>query len=204
MKPVQKFNAIDQETIDLCINDYNSRDVYDTATMNKADPGSIIDVLKPKIEDCLGMKLKYAGGNYYKHKEPYLPHTDYKKHLDNKLNIVIPLSYTNSIPSLVIFDQCWELDSVTWCMHLPVHYFTYNTGVKGYPSEYPIKGSTGQDIDDTLYHKYLDHYPKNTLFGLSGSAFPFTIGSVIAFDNRLIHCTSKLDGEKLGITLRFK
>jgi hypothetical protein len=27
---------------------------------------------------------------------------------------------------------------------------------------------------------------------------------MLVFDNRYIHCTSKLDGEKLGISLRFK
>jgi hypothetical protein len=172
--------------------------------MNKADTKNVLGLLTPMIESILEKKLIHTGGNYYKHNKPYLPHTDYKTHEDNILNVVIPLSYTNSQPSLIIFDQKWELDSVTWCMHLPVQYFRYNIGVKGCPAEYPVIGLTDKEIDNDLYTKYLDHYPKVLLRGLSGKVFPFEVGSMLVFDNRYIHCTSKLDGEKLGITLRFK
>lgn len=57
---------------------------------------------------------------------------------------------------------------------------------------------------NNLYKKYLTHYPKNLLKGLTGNSFPFEPGSIIVFDNRFIHCTSKLNGEKLGITFGFK
>jgi hypothetical protein len=89
-------------------------------------------------------------------------------------------------------------------MHLPVQYFRYNIGVKGCPAEYPVVGLTNKEIDNDLYINYLNHYPKQLLRGLSGTVFPFEVGSMLVFDNRYIHCTSKLDGEKLGISLRFK
>lgn len=204
MKPFQIFDVVDRDTVNLCINEYYKNTVYETDTMNKADPGAIIELLKPIFEKAMGKNLQYTGGNYYKHTKPYLLHTDYKTHENNTLNIVIPLWYTDSQPSLVIFDQRWEQDSITWCMQHSVQYFKYNIGVKGCPSEYPVIGLTDQDIDEDLYEKHLTHYPRNLLRGLSGNVFPFEPGSIIVFDNRFIHCTSKLDGGKLGITLRFK
>ena len=204
MKPTQKFKVIDQSILDLCIADYGSKESYETDLMNKASPENVLTKLKPILENLLEKSLIYTGGNYYKHGKPYLPHTDYKTYEDNTLNVVVPLWYTNSLPSLVIFDQRWEQDSVTWCMQHSVQYFRYNIGVKGYPAEYPVVGLTDKDINEDLYKEYLTHYPKNMLRGLSGNTFPFEPGSIIIFDNRFIHCTSKLDGEKLGITLGFK
>jgi hypothetical protein len=203
MKPTQKFKVIDQSILDLCIADYGSKESYETDLMNKASPENVLTKLKPILENLLEKSLTYTGGNYYKHSKPYLPHTDYKKNENNTLNIVIPLSYTKSLPSLVIFDQRWMIDSVTWCMDNPIQHFTYNTGIKGCPADYPVTDLTNEDINDTLYQNYLNHYPKNLLRGLTGKAFPFEIGSIIVFDNRFIHCTSNMDGEKLGITLRF-
>lgn len=201
---VQKFNIIDSTTLDLLINDYESRKIYDTCTMNKTSPGNAVLLLLELLETALGRKLEYVTGNFYKHTVPYLPHTDFKSYEQNYLNIVIPLQYTGIQPSLIVFDQMWNQDSVTWCMHYPVKYFSYNIGVKGCPYEYPVSGLTETDISDDLYKNYLSHYPKNCLFGLTGEVYPFEPGSIIVFDNRHIHCTSKMSGEKLGISLRFK
>ena len=204
MDTLQKFNVIDYTIISRLVDDYNSRKSYDTSTMNKVGPGNSLAIIQDELENALGRKLEFVTGNFYKHTIPYLPHTDFKTYEQNYLNIVIPLSYSGDQASLVIFDQVWELDSISWCMHHPVQYFTYNTGVKGCPYEYPVKNLTGKIIDDNLYNLHLSHYPKNCLFGLSGQAYPFEPGSVIIFDNRHIHCTSKMNGEKLGISLRFK
>jgi hypothetical protein len=200
----QYFNILPPELINGIISDYNSRKTYDTDTMNKASPGDSLTAIQGILEETLGRKLEYVTGNFYKHTIPYLPHTDFKTYEQNYLNIVIPLSYSGDQASLVVFDQTWEQDSVTWCMHYPVQYFTYNTGVKGCPYEYPVNDLTGTDIDDVLYKNHLLHYPKKCLFGLSGAAYTFKPGSIIVFDNRHIHCTSKMNGEKLGISLRFK
>lgn len=199
----QKFNVIDSTILSSLIDDYNSRVVYLTATMNKAGPEKSLHVVHETLENTLNRKLQYVTGNFYKHSKPYLPHTDFKTYEQNYLNVVIPLSYSGEQASLVIFDQVWEQDSVTWCMHHQVHHFTYNIGVKGCPHEYPVKGLTTADVDNDLY-QCLSHYPKKSLFGLTGKAYLFEPGSVIAFDNRLIHCTSKMNGEKLGLSLRFK
>ena len=197
-------NIVSQELINTAINDYNSRNLYDTNTMNKTSPGSSLELFTPIIERILDKQLVYKSGNFYKHSIPYLPHTDYKTYQDNTINVVIPLMYTGSRTSLIIFDQEWEQDSVTWCMQKPVMYFSTNIGVKGYPHEYPITNKTGKLIDETLYNEYLSHYPKHGLSELSGTAYSFEPGCMIIFNNKKIHCTSKMNGEKLGITLRFK
>ena len=200
---LQKFNVIDSELLSILINDYQSRKIYDTDTMNKASPGNSLAAIQEALENALDRKLEFVTGNFYKHTVPYLPHTDFKTYQQNYLNVVIPLSYSEEQASLVIFDQVWEQDSVTWCMHHAVQHFTYNIGVKGCPYEYPVNGLTGRDIDNDLY-QCLSHYPRQSLFGLSGRVYPFEPGSIIVFDNRHIHCTSKMNGEKLGISLRFK
>jgi hypothetical protein len=200
----QYFNVVSSESIDAAIRDYNSRNSYDTGTMNKTDPGGSLHLFTPIIEQLLDRSLVYRSGNFYKHTAPYLPHTDYKTYQDNTINVVIPLLYTGSQASLVVFDQEWRQDSVTWCMHQPVQYFSTNTGVKGYPYEYPITNKTGKSIDEDLYNDYLSHYPKDGLSQLSGVAYPFEPGSMMIFNNKRIHCTSKMRGEKLGISLRFK
>jgi hypothetical protein len=201
---IQYFNIIKNEIISDIILDYNSRKTYDTATMNKTGPGDSLFIIQEILETTLDRKLEFVIGNFYKHTTPYLPHTDFKTYEQNYLNIVIPLTYSGEQASLVVFDQKWEQDSVTWCMHHPVKHFSYNIGVKGCPYEYPVVGLTGIDIDNTFYTQHLSHYPKQCLFGLSGTAYTFEPGSIIVFDNRHIHCTSKMDGEKLGISLRFK
>lgn len=200
----QYFNSIDKTTTSNLIDYYHSIGNYDTTTMNKAPPGPYLDLVIDVLEDRLERKLEFVYGNFYKHRLPYLPHTDYKTYNPSTINIVIPLRYTDTIPHLVIFDQVWKQDSITWCMQHPVKYFQINTGVKGYPFEYPVDNLTDSEIDQDFYQMYLSHYPKETLFGLSGDAYKFEPGSVIMFDNNKIHCTSSFKGEKLGLTLRFK
>jgi hypothetical protein len=203
-KVIHKFDVFDQVLLTQCINDYYSRISYQTSVMNKCSPGNSQGPLTDICQQVLGTKLKFCSGNFYKHTTPYLPHTDYKLNQENELNVVIPLEFKGTTPHLIVFDQIWNKDSVTWCMHKKLLYFEVNTGVKGCPADYPdIQGLTDLPIDDSLY-KYITHYPKNTLFGLSGNAFSFTPGSIIAFNNKQIHCTSTFIGEKLGISLRFK
>ena len=201
---VQKFDIIDLKLLNRCIDDYTSRRSYQTSTMNKCSPGDSEELLTNACQEALGQKLEFRSGNFYKHNTPYLPHTDYRVNQDNELNIVIPLQFKGTIPYLIVFDQVWNNDSVTWCMHYDLIHFEINTGVKGCPADYlDVQGLTNFPIADKLY-EYLKHYPKDMLFGLSGNVFSFTPGSIIAFNNKHIHCTSSFIGEKLGISLRFK
>ena len=201
---VHKLNIIPSTVLTKLIDEYKSKGSYDTNTMNKATSSNAVLMILELLEKALDRKLEYVTGNFYKHTTPYLPHTDFKSYEQNYLNIVIPLEYTGEQASLIVFDQMWDQDSITWCMHYPVQYFSYNIGVKGCPYEYPVQGLTRQSINKELYNCYLSHYPESCLFGLSGEAYKFEPGSIIAFDNRQIHCTSKMNGEKMGLSLRFK
>jgi hypothetical protein len=204
MNPIQYFDVIDLALIDGCLNDYNSRESYDTPSMNKAGPGASLDLLLPTIQKLIGTDTEYRSGNFYKHTDPYLPHTDYKQNQNNNINVVIPLSFTGPQASLIIFDQRWEHDSVTWCLDYPLLNFTVNTGVLGYPCNYDVVGLTDSDIDEEFHSKYLSKYNRKCFHGMSGKAYPFEIGSIMIFDNRFIHATSTFNGEKTGISLRFE
>lgn len=204
MDTIQKFDILPKTVLESLLDYYYSVGQYDTETMNKAPIGPSLNIVGNILEEILGKKLELTQGNFYKHTVPYLPHTDYKTYNPGSINVVIPLQYKVDMSHLIIFDQEWDLDSVTWCMHYPVQYFQVNIGVKGAPYEYPIKNSTKKEIDNSLYAKYLDFYPKHTLFGLSGKPYPFEPGSIIIFNNQKIHCTSSMPGEKIGLTLRFR
>ena len=201
---IQKFNAVSDEILDTLVNHYVTAGSYDTASMNKLPANLVEHLITPIIAAIADRELTYAGGNFYKHAVPYLPHTDYQPRDDNTLNVVIPLQYTKSLPNLIVFDQTWEQSPVTWSMHHKVHSFLVNIGVKGCPYEYSsVKNLTGKEIDNTLF-QYLTHFPKQCLFGLSGNTYPFVPGSVILFDNKKIHCTSSFTGVKLGLSLRYR
>lgn len=200
---IQKFNAVSDEILATLINHYVTEGSYETALMNKSSATLVEHLMTPIIAAIADKELTYVGGNFYKHAVPYLPHTDYQPRDDNTLNVVIPLQYTESLPNLIVFDQIWEQSPVTWSMHHKVQSFKVNIGVKGCPYEYSsVKNLTGKEIDNTLF-QYLTHFPKQCLFGLSGSAYPFVPGSVILFDNKKIHCTSSFIGVKLGLSLRY-
>jgi hypothetical protein len=164
-----------------------------------------LHLVLPYCNAKVGKDLEYKSGNFYKHSIPYLPHTDYRVDQGNEVNIVIPLQYTGEQASLVVFDQMWERDSVTWCLDGPVIDFTVNTGIGGRPFDYDaVDNLTFEPIKDDFYNKYLSHHKRECFYGLSGEAFKFMPTSMIIFDNRLIHCTSRFKGEKLGLSLRFK
>lgn len=205
IKTQQLFDAVPPDILQIAIDDYHSKEKYDTNTMNKASPGKVLPLFTPLIEHIVGKKLIFKSGNYYKHQISFLPHTDFKESQGNTLNVVIPLSYTGKQTGLVIFDQIWNQDSVTWCLTNPLLKFDVNAGVIGNPCDYPdVMDLTGKEINLNLWEKWLSHYPKECYFGLSGQFYPFQPGSIILFDNRHIHCTGTMEGEKLGLTLRYE
>lgn len=185
--------------------DYYTRDSYDTDTMNKASPQLGAELLEPIVQDIIGKEWKYASGNYYKHNRPYLPHTDFRESWEESINVVIPLEFEGTMaPNLVVFDQWYAKDSVTWCLDLPVIHFDINTGVEGRPCDWPeVQGLTQEPIDSVLWFRYLNWRNKDQWFGLTGEAFAFEPTSLIIFNNKLIHATSQFQGTKLGLSLRF-
>lgn len=197
-------DIVTADVINTAITQYRQVKTYETYSMNKANADDIELLLRGLISNVLKKDIRYIGGNFYSHNLPYYPHTDFKIKDANEYNVVVPLHYTDTIPNLIIFDQTYNLDSVTWCLKDPVQYFAVNTGVKGKPADYKISNKTESDIDLEFYNTFLSHHDRSCFYGLSGTAYKFKPGSIIAFDSRHIHCTSTFKGTKLGITLKYK
>lgn len=197
---MQKFwrNVFTEKEIQTLLDEYNSYDEYNSSTMKKASPGPATHIV-----DELMYGYTRVSGNYYQHTKPYLPHTDHREEWNETINVVVPLHTTDPNASLVIFDQKYHQDSVTWCLHADVTEFRVNTGVEGRPCDYNCEGLTRNDIDADLY-EYLKWAPKEQWFGLTGEAYPFEPGSVMIFDNKYIHTTGVLNGIKTGLSLRYK
>lgn len=199
--------VIAREIIDEALADYNAQEKLWPDTMAIAFPTINIDCYTHIASQAIGKQLEYTNGNYYSHTKPYLPHTDWFSHIDNAVNMVIPLKVECTPgyePSLVVFDQVWPYNSVTWCMQHPVLSFDPNTGVKGWPGEYPVTNKTGRALDPKFWYDWLSHYPHECFFNMSGKAYPFEVGSAIIFGNRNVHCTSYFRGRKTGLSLRFR
>ena len=174
-----------------------------------ADPGIYMNAYDDIVSKALNKKVKAVSGNYYNHSLPYYPHTDYNSKFNNVVNAVIPLTLPVTDVGLVIFDQRWEGDSALWTMSYSketVSKFVGNTVnlKEGRPYDFNITNKTNKDIDNDFYQKYLKHFKKEDLFGLSGTYEKYDIGDIIIFDNKKIHCTSYYEGEKLGLSLRYE
>ena len=201
----QLFNVVSTEHITNLLNYYDNHKSYDTVTMNKISVDSSMDLCVEICKSLIPFDVEYQSGNFYEHSGPYLPHTDYRVSQDNTINVVIPLRSVCAVPaSLVVFDQAYIKDSVTWCLDKPIVYFRINTGVAGNPCDYEVIDLTDTEVDESLHKNFLSHHNKECFRGLSGSAYPFEVGSAIMFDNRRIHCTSHFVGTKTGVSLRFK
>lgn len=200
-------NCIPKDRINKHIKEYSESKIRHPGSMNTADPGKYKNAYDELVSKHIGIDLTCVSGNYYKHNLPYMPHTDYKSHLGNSVNIVIPLSYDGIQPRFIIFDQKWTYESITWSMHLPVKQFApfcgVNTAVKGSMHEYDVLNLTNKPINKKLYNDHLYHLNEEDLFGMSGHVTYFNPGDIILFDNQNIHCTSMFDGSKLGLSLRY-
>ncbi len=199
-------NVIDAGLIDKLHAYYNSVGVYRSETMKKADPGPALRWIEPLLRSLEPSIDSFIGGNFYKHKHPYNPHTDHQKQWEcSTVNFVIPIWFTGSQPHLVVFDQQYN-DTTTWTMEKPVAHGIYSTSTNGQlagaPGTYSIHNNTQKDIDHQLWEEFLPS-PQQYYFGLSGKSYSFTPGDIIMFDNKNIHCTSKFNGEKLGLSLRY-
>ena len=155
-------NVIEPTLIQDCINEYYGIGSYDTSLMNKSVNISeaTLDKILPILQELLGYEWKHVGGNYYRHFSSYLPHTDFKEEWVESVNVVMPLEIKEykgtTPPHLVVFDQWYEQQHVTWCLDNPVKYYKDNTGMKGRPCDYDnVNGLTGASISNDLY-EYLD------------------------------------------------
>jgi len=193
------YDVLSEDEINKLLTEYNSADSYNTEAMKKVGPGPAV-----KIIDDLMYGYKRVGGNYYKHFNPYLPHTDHREEWGSSINVVVPLHTDDPNASLVVFDQCYNKDSVTWCLHFDVQQYQVNTGVQGRPCDYEeVTNLSDQPVSDELYEK-LKWTNKEQWFGLTGQALEFKPGNIMIFNNNHIHSTGIFEGTKTGLSLRYK
>lgn len=199
-------NVVPKEIVDQLIADYDSRSEYDTDNMQKASPDGAQDLITPIVQKFIGTEWKYGSGNYYQHERPYLPHTDFREDWGESVNVVIPLRFEGTLqPNLVVFDQWYPKQHVTWCLDVKGLSFEHNTALEMRPYDDPdVQGKINGPIDDELYKKYLNYRPKEQWYGLTiGEVYSFVPGNMILFNNQLIHTTSQFQGKKLGIAIRY-
>jgi len=208
IETVQQNNVFTDQQINFLIDEYNKLEKYD-GLMNKGESGVLeeewfVSIIKKFIK----IPCTLAAYNFYKIDDQgsYLPHTDFiLKDGCPDINVNIPLYYTGSkIPHLVIFDQRYLENSVTWCLDYEIQYFKHNTGVSGRPCDYDITDKTNESCNQELYDKHLKVQGAiDNFYSLSGKAYPLIPKSILMFDNTRIHCTGQLEGERLGISVSF-
>jgi hypothetical protein len=200
--------AVPVELVEHILRYYESMGTYRTESMKKADPGRALGWIEPVIRSFCPDLGDFLGGNFYRHSRPYLPHTDHRAEWGNSINVVVPLHFTDPTPGLVVFDQTWDGNSMTWTLDVPIMpgiiSSSTNPQVTGRPWDTPgVKGLTGVPIDEHFAETYLQR-DRSQYFGLSGTVLPFLPGSLLVFQNKMIHGTTKFQGEKTGLSLRFK
>ena len=199
------MHTVPQSVIQKCIDEYESFSSYSKDYMNIASPSQEIrDLITQYATKATGQKLVCNSGNYYKHDFPYLPHTDYECNKNNTLNITIPLWVDSEDDvRLLVFDQIYEgAWPVCWMLHHPLYTLSGAIALPGCPNDYPLLNKTDEPIPDDLY-RFVNIYEKDHFFGLSGTAHKYKPGNMLIFNNQAVHCTSKFNGWKMGISLRF-
>lgn len=207
-KRTQELSLLSKDDIDQLAAHFDESKPYDEKNgMKKVHPA----FGKNLIESIVNLEgYQWIGGNFYEHVHPYFPHVDkHKMQEGNVMVMVIPIRYTGRMPNLIIFDQEYYEGPYTWLMDWKrsegsqiSKFDTNKLGHENYPALSNITNKTGKPIGDYLAGE-LNMYPKEMLHSLSGKSHSFRPGNVIMFDGARIHATSKLEGPKLGLTLRY-
>lgn len=208
--PVQFVDILDKHTIQKLIDFHNTNEKIEKNT------GPIISYVKEGqgiIDDILYiLRIKFGdfkvrAAHYFDVSKPHIIHNDDGFTLPNSYKaFTIPLEVrakTNKA-KLVFFDQYYydgpskfvNKDNIT---DAPVYYNQFVTS-------YERVLETNNKVLEPEHRKLLSHLKDEWLEGLSVQKyFPWTIGSIIAFDSLQLHCSSNfLDTgatSKLGLSI---
>ena len=204
------LNVFNSSEVKLFLDIYEQRSYNIDSEMNIFSVGDneeirqlIDDKITPLIPE--NYEVMWDSSHFYSHKHSYFLHTDFQPQWKESINVVIPLH--NDFPSsLLVFNQKWRQWPVTWFFNYPLIFIPTNPAIKGAPHEYPIENKTDQPINTAFYNKYLagSWGKKEDYFGLSGNAYSHESGSAIIFDASKLHGTSKMTGNKTGLTIRYR
>lgn len=154
------------------------------------------------LKDILGKYVSKTpiGDNFYRHVNPYLPHSDF--HNQESYNVVIPLEVAHE-QKFIVFDQKMISEGRTWTGNYDFKFESNSSISEPFYKCGIVEGLTNREIDQDLY-KHIPHFDKDFYFGMSGTVYDWVPGHTIVFDSRHIHMTGKMSSEKykLGLTLR--
>lgn len=210
-EPIQLLNVIPQDIIESLIHYYNTNDsIIEKNTGPKMCfieedhkfINSTIDVLKSQFGN-----FKIRAVQYFDVTDPHIIHIDDDFDYPNSYKaFTIPLlteGAKSDLAKLIMFDQYYYGGPAKFMRNGPANNTEYyNKNLYMYND---VEGTNNNGIPDQVL-SMLGHLQPQWLEGLSvNSWFPWTIGSVIAFDSLQLHCASNFKEHnitrKLGISI---
>ena len=208
--PVQLLNAISNNDV-LSLIDY-----YDTDLIIQKNTGPKVQYIKEGtgvIDNILCLLRKQFGNfevrsaHYFDVTNPHIIHNDDDVDYPNVYKaFTIPLLTEGAncdLAKLIMFDQHYYGGPAKFMQNGPANKTEfYNKNLYIYND---VEGTSDKGISDQVL-SMLGHLQPQWLEGLSvNSLFPWTIGSIIAFDSLQLHCASNFKEHnitrKLGISI---
>ena len=209
--PMQLHNVLDTNKIDFLLNYYYAQEKIEKNTGPKVvyvkEGDNVIDDILKLLRVTFG-DFKVRSAHYFEVNNPHILHIDDDFDLPNSYKaFTIPL-WVNSNDcnkiKLIMFDQYYYGG--------PVKFFNGETSIEKTYYNVPlfeysaVENLSTTTIPKPIKHALLSHLKDKWLQGLSiNDYFPWTIGSIIAFDSLRIHCSSNFRNaginKKIGLSI---
>lgn len=201
--PLQLINVLAADKIDFLLNYYHSQEkiVKNTgpSVVYVSEGTGVIDDILYLLRETFG-DFKVRAAHYFEVDTPHILHIDDDFNYPNSYKaFTIPLWVNANDASkikLIMFDQYYYGGPVKFFnKEDTVDTVYYNTPLYDYSD---VENKSSETIPAPIKEKLLSHIKSEWLEGLSiHDYFPWTIGSIIAFDSLRIHCSS--DFRNVGI-----
>lgn len=202
--PVQLHNVLDEAQIETLLTAYHTSSKIEKNTgpkvvyVNEGD--GLIDNVLSYLRDTFG-NFKLRSAHFFETDVPHVLHIDDGKDLPNAFKaFTIPLHTEGKVPSdnakLIMYDQYYYGGPVKFFAgEETIDEVYYNTPLFDYKD---VDGLNKKGIPNIFKERLIPHIKEEWLEGLSVNCyFPWTIGSIIAFDSLRIHSAS--DFRRVGI-----
>lgn len=201
--PIQLTKVVDMEKVDFLLNYYYSQEKIEKNTGPKVvyvkEGDDIIDDILFFLREHFG-NFKLRSAHFFEVDSPHVLHIDDDFDLPNSYKaFTIPLWVDNNDCNkikLVMFDQYYYGGPVKFFnKETNINQTYYNVPLFDYKN---VENRSSKVIPNSIKEKVLSHIKNSWLEELSiSNYFPWTIGSIIAFDSLRIHCSS--DFRNVGI-----
>ena len=209
--PVQLTKVLDSKKVNFLLDYYHNQEKIEKNTgpkvvyVNEGD--SVIDDILFLLRERFG-NFKLRSAHFFEVETPHVLHIDDDFNLPNSYKaFTIPLwvdcNDCNKI-KLIMFDQYYYGG--------PVKFFNGETNIEKTYYNVPlfdyedVQNKSTNEIPNLIKRKFLSHIKNTWLEELSiSNYFPWTIGSIIAFDSLRIHCSSNFRNvginKKIGLSI---